>query len=126
MNRVTLLGRLGNDPELKQTPAGESVANFSLATNKSWTDKSGQKQQKTEWHRIVVWKKTAENCAKYLKKGRQALVEGELQTREWTDKEGVKRYTTEIVAQNVQFLGDGANKSEQATTPDAESGEMPF
>ncbi len=108
VNKVFLLGNLGRDPEVRFTPSGQAVANFTVATNESWTDKSGQKQEKTEWHRIVVWGKLAELCGEYLKKGRQAFIEGRLQTREWTDKEGKKNYTTEIVANNVQFLGSGA------------------
>ncbi len=108
VNRVILIGNLGADPEVRFTPSGQAVANFRIATNESWTDKSGQKQERTEWHRIVVWGKTAELCGEYLKKGRQCFVEGRLQTREWTDKEGKKNYTTEVVAQNVQFLGGGA------------------
>ncbi len=107
VNKVFLLGNLGRDPEVRFTPSGQAVANFTIATNESWTDKSGQKQEKTEWHRIVVWGKLAELCGEYLKKGRQAFIEGRLQTREWTDKEGKKNYTTEIVANNVQFLGSG-------------------
>ena len=107
VNKVFLLGNLGRDPEVRFTPSGQAVANFTIATNESWTDKSGQKQEKTEWHRIVVWGKLAELCGEYLKKGRQAFIEGRLQTREWTDKENKKNYTTEIVANNVQFLGSG-------------------
>ena len=105
VNKVMLLGNLGADPEVRFTPSGQAVANFRIATNESWTDKSGQKQERTEWHRIVVWGKMGELCGEYLKKGRQCFVEGRLQTREWTDKEGKKNYTTEIVANNVQFLG---------------------
>jgi single-strand DNA-binding protein len=112
VNKVILIGNLGKDPEVRFTPSGAAVANFNIATNESWTDKSGQKQEKTEWHRIVVWGKLAELCGEYLKKGRQAYVEGRLQTREWTDKEGKKNYTTEIVAQTVQFLGGGPGRSE--------------
>jgi single-strand DNA-binding protein len=107
VNKVILIGNLGKDPEVRFTPSGAAVANFNIATNESWTDKSGQKQERTEWHRIVVWGKLAELCGEYLKKGRQCYVEGRLQTREWTDKEGKKNYTTEIVAQTVQFLGGG-------------------
>jgi len=103
-----LIGRLGQDPELKYTPSGSAVCNFSLATSESWTDKSGQKQEKTEWHRVVVWGKLAELCNQYLAKGRQAFVEGSLQTRQWEDKQGQKRYTTEINARNIQFLGGNA------------------
>jgi single-strand DNA-binding protein len=107
VNKVILIGNLGVDPEVRFTPGGQAVANFRIATNESWTDKQGQKQERTEWHRIVVWGKLAELCGEYLKKGRQAYVEGRLQTREWTDKEGKKNYTTEIVANTVQFLGGG-------------------
>lgn len=110
VNKAIILGNLGKDPEVRFTPTGQAVANFTIATNESWTDKNGQKQDRTEWHRIVVWGKLAELCGEYLKKGRQAYVEGRLQTREWTDKENKKNYTTEIVANTVQFLGgrDGA------------------
>jgi single-strand DNA-binding protein len=108
VNKVILLGNLGADPEVRFTPGGQAVANFRVATNESWTDKQGQKQERTEWHRIVVWGKLAELCGEYLKKGRQAYVEGRLQTREWTDKENKKNYTTEVVAQTVQFLGGRA------------------
>ena len=108
VNKVILIGNLGKDPEVRFTPSGAAVSNFNIATNESWTDKSGQKQERTEWHRIVVWGKLAELCGEYLKKGRQCYVEGRLQTREWTDKEGTKNYTTEVVAQTVQFLGGGA------------------
>ena len=108
VNKVILLGRLGQDPELKYTPAGAAVCNFSLATSENWTDKSGQKQERTEWHRVVVWGKLAELCNQYLSKGRQAFVEGRLQTRSWDDKQGQKRYTTEINATTVQFIGGQA------------------
>lgn len=105
VNKVILIGNLGADPEVRYTSSGGAVGNFSLATNESWTDKNGQKQERTEWHRIVVWGKTAENCGQYLSKGRQVYIEGRLQTRDWMDKEGNKRYTTEVVAQSVRFLG---------------------
>ena len=105
VNKVILLGRLGQDPELKYTPSGSAVCTFSLATSEFWQDKQGQKQEKTEWHRIVVWGKSAEHCGKYLSKGRQAYLEGRLETREWEDKQGNKRYTTEITATTVQFIG---------------------
>ncbi len=108
VNKVILVGRLGQTPEVRYTPSGMGVANFSVATNESWTDKAGAKQERTEWHRIVVWGKLAELCAQYLAKGRQCYVEGRLQTREWTDKDGQKKYTTEVQAQTVQFLGAGA------------------
>lgn len=106
INKVILIGNLGADPEVRFTPSGQAVANFRIATSESWTDKnSGQKQERTEWHRIVVWGKLGELCGEYLKKGRQCYVEGRLQTREWTDKENKKNYTTEVVANTVQFLG---------------------
>jgi single-strand DNA-binding protein len=108
VNKVILVGRLGQNPEVRYTPSGAAVANFSVATNESWTDKSGQKQERTEWHRIVVWGKLAELCSQYLSKGRQAYVEGRLQTRQWQDKDGQTKYTTEVQAQTVQFLGGGA------------------
>ncbi len=105
VNKAILVGNLGRDPELRYTPNGQAVTNFSLATNESYTDKSGERVERTEWHRIVAWGKTAELCSQYLSKGRPVYIEGRLQTREWEDKEGVKRQTTEIVANTVQFLG---------------------
>lgn len=117
VNKVILLGRLGQDPELKHTPSGAAVCNFSLATSESWVDKNtNEKKEKTEWHRIVVWGKLAELCNQYLAKGREAFVEGELATRSWENKEGVKMYTTEINAKSVQFLGgnSGENKTQSS------------
>ncbi len=114
VNKVILIGRLGNDPEVRYTSNGGAVANFNVATNESWVDKAGAKQERTEWHRVVVWGKLGELCGQYLSKGRQAFVEGRLQTREWTDKEGHKKYTTEIVAQNIQFLGGPGDRPGQA------------
>ena len=110
INKVILVGHLGRDPEVRYTPNGKAVASFSIATSKNWTDKQGQRQERTEWHRIVVWDKLAELCGEYLAKGRQVYIEGELQTRDWTDRENNKRQTTEIRALEVQFLGgrDGA------------------
>jgi len=109
VNKVLLIGRLGSNPEIRYTPAGAAVANFSLATNESWNDKNGQKQERTEWHRVVVWGKLAQLCGEYLAKGRQCYVEGRLQTRQWQDKEGQTKYTTEVIASSIQFLG-GAEK----------------
>lgn len=106
INKAILVGRLGNNPEIRYTPSGAAVSNFNIATSEVFKDKSGQKQERTEWHRIVVWGKMAETCAEYLTKGRQVYIEGRLQTRSWDDKEGRKRYTTEIVATTVQFLGN--------------------
>jgi single-strand DNA-binding protein len=119
VNKVILLGRLGQDPELKYTPGGSAVCNFSLATTESWTDKGGQKQEKTEWHRIVVWGKLAELCNQYLAKGRQAFLEGRLQTRSWDDKDGQKRYTTEILASTVQFIGGPTAQASAQTQVDS-------
>lgn len=116
VNKVILIGRLGGDPEVRYTTNGGAVANFNLATNENWTDKNGQKQERTEWHRVVIWGKMAELCGQYLSKGRQAYVEGRLQTREWNDKEGNKRYTTEIVAQSVQFLGGPGERTSSTTS----------
>ncbi len=119
VNKVILIGNLGRDPELRYTASGQGVANFTLATNERWRDKDGNNQERTEWHRIVVWGKSAENCAQYLQKGRSVYVEGRLQTRDWEDKEGNKRQTTEVVAQNVTFLGsrEGARGGSAPTTP---------
>jgi len=110
VNKVILVGNLGKDPELRNTTSGTSVCEFSIATGESWKGKDGQMQERTEWHRIIVWGKLGENCAKFLSKGRQVFLEGRLQTRSWEDKDGNKRYTTEIVARDVQFLGTGGGK----------------
>ncbi len=118
VNKVILIGNLGRDPEVRYTPSGQAVANFTVATNEAWTDKAGQKQERTEWHRVVVWGKAAENCGEYLSKGRSVYVEGRLQTREWTNKEGAKQYTTEVVANpvgGVVFLGGGDRGSRGAS-----------
>ena len=107
INKVILVGRLGKDPEVRYTPSGAAVANFSIATSESWKDKNtGEKVERTEWHRIIAWNKLGEICGQYLSKGRQVYIEGKMQTRSWDDKEGVTRYITEIVANDVQFLGD--------------------
>ncbi len=105
VNKVILVGNLGANPEMRYTQGGQPVANLRLATTERWTDKNGQKQESTEWHRIVVFGKQAEICNQYLTKGRQIYVEGRIQTRQWQDQQGQKRYTTEIVAQNMQMLG---------------------
>jgi single-strand DNA-binding protein len=105
VNKVILIGNLGRDPELRYTPSGQAVANFTLATTESFSNKSGERQERTEWHRIVAWGRQAELCAQYLSKGRTAYIEGRLQTREWENKEGQKQRTTEIHANTVQFLG---------------------
>ena len=105
VNRVTLVGNLGADPEVRKTANQQTVTQFNLATSESWVNKDGERQEKTEWHRIVVWGKLAETCAKYLTKGRQVYIEGRLQTRSWETEQGQKRFTTEIVAGQVLFLG---------------------
>ena len=105
VNKVMLLGNLGKDPELRYSPQQVAVCHFSLATNERRKDQSGNWVDHTEWHNIVTFGKTAENCAQYLKKGRQAFVEGSIRSRKWQDKEGKDRYTTEILAQIVQFVG---------------------
>lgn len=105
VNKVILVGNLGRDAEMRYTPSGAAVLNFTMATTDRWTDPSGEKKERTEWHRIVVWGKQAEVLHEYLKKGRQIYLEGGLQTREWTDREGGKRTTTEIRARIIQLLG---------------------
>ncbi len=123
VNKVILVGRLGQNPEVKYTPSGAPVANFSVATNEVWNDKtSGQKQERTEWHKIVVWGKIAELCGQYLAKGRQVYLEGRLQTRQWQDKDGQTRYTTEVVAQSVQFLGSNQGAQVGAVPQGASQG----
>ncbi len=107
VNKAILIGNLGKDPELRYTPGGQAVATFTLATTERWNDKNGQRQDRTEWHNIVVWGKLAELVNQYLKKGRSAYVEGRITTRSWDDRDGVKKYRTEIVANQVQFLGSG-------------------
>ena len=106
VNKVILIGNLGKDPEIRYTQSGTAVANFTMATTESWGGKDGQeRQEKTEWHNIVVWARLAEICNQYLSKGRQVYIEGRIQTRKWEDRDGNTRYTTEIVAQNMQMLG---------------------
>jgi single-strand DNA-binding protein len=114
VNKVILIGNLGKDPELKYLPSGQAVATFSLATTERWTDKNGQRQDRTEWHNIVVYAKTAEIVNQYLKKGRSAYIEGRITTRSWDDRDGNKKYKTEIVATTVQFLGGGPGGGQQA------------
>jgi len=106
INKAILVGRLGSDPEVRYTPSGVAVANFNIATSEEWKDKdTGEKKERTEWHRIVAWSKLGEICGEYLSKGRQVYIEGRIQTRSWEDRDGNKKYTTEIVATDVQFLG---------------------
>ena len=107
VNKVILVGNLGRDAELRYTPGGAPVATLNLATTEVWNDKAGQRQEKTEWHRIVLWGKTAESLSEYLIKGKQLYIEGRLQTRQWDDKDGNKRYTTEIRGDRIVLLGGG-------------------
>ena len=107
VNKAIILGNLGRDPELRHTPGGKAVATLRIATNEVWTDQSGERQERTEWHTVVVWGRQAENCNQYLKKGRSVYIEGRLSTRKWQDKDGKDRYSTEIVADRVQFIGGG-------------------
>jgi len=107
VNKVILVGNLGRDAELRFTPGGAAVATLNMATTENWNDKSGQRQEKTEWHRVVLWVKTAETLSEYLTKGKQIYVEGRLQTRQWDDKDGNKRYTTEIRGDRIVLLGGG-------------------
>jgi single-strand DNA-binding protein len=132
LNKVMLIGRVGKDPEVRYTKSGQAVADLSVATNDYWKDKQGNKQERTEWHRIVLWSGTAEFAQKYVKKGRLIFVEGRLQTREWTDNQSVKRYTTEVVANTVQLLdrpaegggggGGGSRDSEDYGPPAGRQG----
>lgn len=109
---MIVVGRLGTDPEVKNVGNSGTMTRLSIATSENWVDKEGQKQERTEWHRIVVWGKLAEICGKHLAKGRQVYVEGRLQTRSWEDQQGQKRYATEIVANTVQFLGAAGERGE--------------
>lgn len=105
VNKAIIIGNLGRDPELKYMPSGDAVCNFTIATKDVWKDRDGNQQEKTEWHNIVAFRRLAEICGEYLKKGKQVYIEGRIQTRSWEDKDGVKRYTTEIVADRMQMLG---------------------
>ena len=107
VNKVILVGNLGKDAEVRVTPGGQSVASFSIATTENWTSKEGEKKEQTEWHRIVLWGKAADSLQPYLVKGKQIYLEGRLQTRQWDDKDGNKRYTTEIKADRITLLGGG-------------------
>jgi single-strand DNA-binding protein len=108
VNKVILVGNLGRDAELRYTPGGAAVATINMATTEVWNDKGGQRQEKTEWHRVVLWGKSAESLSEYLTKGKQIYVEGRLQTRQWDDKDGNKRYTTEIRGDRIVLLGGGS------------------
>ena len=116
VNKVILVGNVGQDPELKYTPSGAAVTNFSVATNEVWKDNEGNSQERTEWHRIVLWRKLAESAGEWLKKGGKVYIEGKLQTRSWEDKDGVKRYMTEVVGDNFTMLDSKAGADRQASS----------
>lgn len=136
VNKVILVGRLGADPEIRYTQDGTMVTNLNVATNEQWKDKDGEKQQKTEWHRVVTFRKLAEICGNYLSKGSLVYVEGRIQTRSWDDKDGNKRFTTEVVASTMQMLdrkgqgadqpGGGANTYGGMNGPDTREDDVPF
>lgn len=120
INKVILIGNLGRDPEVRYTPSGTAVANFSIATTENWTNRDGERESRTEWHRIVAWGRLGEICGEYLAKGKQVYIEGRIQTNEWEDQEGNKRQTKEIVALTMQMLGSrtpGESLSDESPSP---------
>jgi len=122
VNKVILIGHLGKDPDVRHSQSGATITSFSLATNETWNNKDGQREERTEWHRIVVFGKLADICGQYLKKGKQVFIEGRLQTRSWEDRDGNKRYTTEVVASNMTMLGRaGDMPSDEYAPPIQES-----
>jgi single-strand DNA-binding protein len=140
LNKVLIIGNLGKDPEVRFTPGGRAVARFPVATSEVWSDQEGQRQERTEWHNVVVWGKQAETCGQYLSKGRQVFLEGSIRSRQYDDKDGNKRYITEVIAQRVQFLGSrgegagagrgggggGGSSDAPPPTPMAEDDDIPF
>ena len=128
VNKAIILGNLGKDPELKFLPNGDAVCNFSIATTDNWKDKDGQKQEKTEWHNVVLYRKLAEIAGEYLQKGSSVYIEGALQTRKWTNKEGQDKYTTEIVGNSMQMIGSKPNNTERAkpAVEGADDSDLPF
>ena len=125
VNKVILVGNLGQDPEVRYMPNGNAVANVSLATSESWKDQSGQMQEKTEWHRLTMYRRLAEVAGEYLKKGSQIYVEGKLQTRKWQDQSGQDKYTTEIIVDQMQMLGGRGGQSEGGYSSQAGQGQNP-
>jgi single-strand DNA-binding protein len=125
VNRVILIGNLGKDPETRYMSNGEAVTNITLATTDTWKDKNSEKQEKTEWHRVVFYRKLAEIAGEYLKKGGSVYVEGRLETRQWTDKNGVERYTTEIIATDMEMLGSRGGSSNYQSDPPQGKSEQP-
>lgn len=132
INKVIIVGYLGKDPEVRDTQGGQTVANFSVAVSESWKDRDGERQERTEWFRVVVWGAQAESCGQHLSKGSQVYVEGKLQTRKWTDRDGQERYATEVNAQRVLFLsradggGGGSERSSGGGSRDVDDGDIPF
>ncbi len=131
LNKVQLIGHLGKNPEVRYTSNGSAVANFSMATNEVWTGKDGQKNERAEWHNIVAWGKLGEICGEYLSKGKQVYIEGRLTTRSWEDRDGNKRYTTEVRADNMIMLGGpGSNsdavESQPSNEPSSIEDDIPF
>ncbi len=122
VNKAILVGNLGADPEIRYTSGGQGVANFRIATNRVFNDRNGQRQEQTEWHNIVAWGKLAEICEKYLKKGSSVYIEGRIQTRSWDDQSGQKRWTTEIVAQQMTMLGSGGGSRGDFSRDDSQAG----
>lgn len=120
VNKVILIGNLGKDPETRYMSNGEAVTNITLATTDTWKDKNGEKQEKTEWHRVTFYRKLAEIAGEYLKKGRSVYIEGRLETRKWTDKNGVERYTTDIIASDMKMLGNRSGSGSFESPPDQE------
>ena len=121
VNKVILIGRLGSDPELRYTPNGDAVANFRIATNRVWKDKEGNQQERADWHRIVAWRKLAERCGEYLRKGSHVYIEGRLETRSWQDKNGNKRFVTEVITDRMQMLdAKGQVKASEQAPPTEE------
>ena len=124
VNRVILLGNLGRDPETKYTTGGEAVASLSIATSEQWKDKSGEKQERTEWHRVVLFGRQAEVAGEYLRKGSTVYIEGRLQTRKWKDKDGVEKYSTEVVGDRMQMIGKAEAKEPKPTNDETDP--IPF
>lgn len=130
LNKAMIIGNLTRDPESRTTPSGATVTTFSVATNMTWTDSSGQRQEKVEFHNVVAWRKLAEICATYLQKGKQVFIEGRLQTRDWTDQQGVRKYRTEIIAENMVMLGSpggnqGGGRPQQARPQQNNNNDVP-
>ena len=126
LNKVMIIGNLGKDPEIRYTQAGSSVASFNVATTERFKDKNGQQQDQTEWHRIVAWSRLAEICGEYLHKGSKVYIEGKLQTRKWTDKNGNEKYTTEIIAREMKMLDGAGKQSEDIPNPPPMPEDVPF